>query len=276
LRARAGSGKLSPPARDSRRESTFREATLPPAAFGLAALASAASADNWPQWRGVKGDGTSAEKGLPTEWSADKNVAWKLKLPGMGAGTPVVWGDKIFLTSVDGDDVVTLCVGTDGKERWKQKLSGTGAKRYRNPSGADVSDASASCATDGKHVWASAGSGDLACYTLDGKEVWHEDLQKYGKFDIQFGVHWTPVLYKDKLYLQVMHRAAQLVVALDAATGKEVWKRSGPGTARAKARTCTPRVHLGRGRRAALVAHGTTSAPGTSWTTGRRCGGSRG
>ena len=56
--------------------------------------------------------------------------------------------------------------------------------------------------------------------TVDGKEVWTADLQKYGKFSIQFGVHWTPVLYKDHLYLQVMHRGAQLVVALEAATGE--------------------------------------------------------
>jgi outer membrane protein assembly factor BamB len=198
-------------------------------ACALVALAAPASADNWPQWRGPYNDGHSAEKGLPTEWSADKNVAWKLKMPGMGAGTPVVWGDKIFVTSVDGDAVVLLCAGTDGKEKWKQKLSATGQKRYRNPSGADVSDASASCSTDGKHVWAFAGSGDLACFTVEGKQVWSTDLQKYGKFHIQFGVHWTPVLYKDKLYLQVMHRGAQVLVSLDAATGKELWKVDRPG-----------------------------------------------
>lgn len=187
------------------------------------AIAPAALADNWPQWRGLKNDGHSAEKGIPTEWSADKNIVWKFKLPGIGACTPCVWGDKIFVTSADGDDIVLLCVGTDGQKKWKQKLSNTGAKRYRNPSGADVSDANASCSTDGKLVWACSSNGALACFTAEGQPVWNLDLQKYGKYNIQFGCHWTPVLYQGKLYLQVMHRSAQKVVRLDAATGKEEW-----------------------------------------------------
>ena len=108
----------------------------------LAALATSASADNWPQWRGPKNDGHSAEKGLPAEWGPDKNVAWKLKLPGAGACTPAVWGDKIFITSADGDDIVLMCVGTDGKEKWREKLTATGKKRYPNPSKGEVTDAS--------------------------------------------------------------------------------------------------------------------------------------
>jgi outer membrane protein assembly factor BamB len=188
-----------------------------------------ARADDWPQWRGPRNDGHSAEKGLPTEWGAEKNVAWKLKMPGIGAGTPIVWGDQIFLTCVDGDDVVVLCVGTDGKERWKQKLSNTGAKRYKNPAGADVSDASASCSTDGKHVWAFSGNGSLACFTADGKQVWATDISKFGKVDIAFGAHWTPALYKGKLYLQVFHRTVQKLVCYDAATGKEEWAVDRPG-----------------------------------------------
>jgi hypothetical protein len=232
------------------------------AAFVFASAATA-SADNWPQWRGPKNDGHSAEKGLPTEWNAEKNVAWKLKLPGMGTSTPVVWGDKIFITSVDGDAVVVLCVGTDGKEKWKQKLSDTGARRYRNPSGADVSDASASCSTDGKHVWATASNGALACFTADGKPVWSTDLQKYGNYNIQFGCHWTPALYKGKLYLQVMHRNAQKLVKLDAATGKEEWAVDRPGYVKvpSKERTESPDVYAsafiweGEGG-PLLVAHG--------------------
>src|SRR5262245_4812426 len=115
--------------------------------FVLTTLASAAKADNWPQWRGLKNDGHSDEKGLPIEWGVEKNLAWKVKMPGIGAGTPIVWGDQIYVISVDGDNVVALCIGTDGKEKWKGKLSGTGAKRYSNPAGADVSDASSSCVT---------------------------------------------------------------------------------------------------------------------------------
>ena len=244
-------------------------------AFAVAALAAPASADNWPQWRGPKNDGHSAEKGLPTEWSADKNVVWKLKMPGMGAGTPVVWGDKIFVTSVDGESVVVLCAGTDGKQKWKEKLTDTGKKRYPNPSGADVSDASPSCATDGKHVWASASNGALACFTVDGKPVWSTDLQKYGQYDagkpggIQFGCHWTPVLYKDKLYLQVMHKKAQLVLALDAATGKEEWKvnRVGYGKGESPDVYASAFVWEGEGG-PLLVAHGNDYTTGHKLTDG--------
>src|SRR5262245_47372630 len=192
----------------------------------IGALAAPANADNWPQWRGPKFDGHSAEKGLPTEWSADKNVVWKLKLPGRGASTPVVWSKQLFITCADGDDVVLMCVGTDGKEQWKRPISNTGKKTYRGDEG---NDASASCITDGKHVWAFSGGGQLVCFTMDGKSVWSVDLQKYGKFEIQFGCHWTPVLYKGALYLQVMHRKAQLVVALNAADGTELWKKDRPG-----------------------------------------------
>src|SRR3954467_382426 len=88
---------------------------------GLLAAAAAVpvSAENWPQWRGPKNDGHSSETGLPTEWGPDKNVAWKLKMPGMGESTPCVWGDRMFFSSVvgepvEGADVVLMCVGTDG------------------------------------------------------------------------------------------------------------------------------------------------------------------
>ena len=187
---------------------------------------SPALADNWPQWRGPKGDGQSAEKGLPTEWGPDKNVVWKLPMPGHGSSTPCLWDDRIFLTSADGDNIVLLCAGTDGKEKWKQKLTGTGKTLYK---GGEANDASASCITDGKHVWSFVGNGALLCHDFDGKQVWEKNIQDYGKFSIQFGIHWTPVLYKDRLYLQVMHRGAQKVVCFDASSGKEIWavQRSG-------------------------------------------------
>jgi hypothetical protein len=239
------------------------------AAFAAAVCAAPALADNWPQWRGSKNDGHSAEKGIPTEWGAEKNVAWKFKMPGMGAGTPAVWGDKIFVTSVDGDNVVLLCVGTDGKEKWKEKVSETGAKRYRNPSGADVSDASPSCSTDGKHVWAAASNGALACFTVDGKRVWDTDLQKYGKYNIQFGCHWTPVLYKGKLYLQVMHRGAQKVVKLDAATGKEDWAVDRKGYSKGESPDVYASAVIWEGEGGPLlVAHGNDYTTGHKLTDG--------
>src|ERR1051325_4056032 len=76
---------------------------------------SCACAENWPQWRGPTNDGVCTEKNLPAEWSTSKNVVWKLDMPGIGSSTPAVWGKKIFVTSADGNDLVLLCIGTDGK-----------------------------------------------------------------------------------------------------------------------------------------------------------------
>src|SRR5712692_5832923 len=118
-------------------------------------VAGVSVADNWPQWRGPNLDGISKETGLPTEWGESKNVAWTLKLPGKGGSTPAVWGDHIFLTSADGDDLELLCVSTEGKELWKQKL-GKGDRTFRNGEG---NNASPSPSTDGKHVYAFAGTG---------------------------------------------------------------------------------------------------------------------
>jgi outer membrane protein assembly factor BamB len=187
-------------------------------------------ADNWPQWRGIKNDGISHAKDVPVEWGPDKNVVWKFKMPGRGSSTPCIWGDNIFLTDLDGSDVVLMCIGTDGQLRWKERFAGVpGGKTGRDGEG---NAASASCSCDGKHVWAFSGSGNLVCYTVAGKQVWEKDIRKYGKdekFVIQFGIHWTPVLYQGKLYLQVMHRNAQKVVALDASNGSDLWQVERPG-----------------------------------------------
>jgi outer membrane protein assembly factor BamB len=227
------------------------------AALLVAASAAPAAADNWPQWRGPKNDGHSAEKNIPTEWGADKNVVWKLKLPGRGESTPCVWGDRMFFTSAAGDDVVLLCVGTDGKEKWRSPMSKTG-KAENGPDRA--SDASASCSTDGKHVWSYVGGktvGRLTCHNFDGTLVWEKNLQDYGKFSIQFGTHWTPTLYKGKLYLQVMHRNAQILVALDAATGKELWKADRPGYSKGESPDVYSSAFIWEGEGGPLlVAHG--------------------
>ncbi|MGL6097299.1 MAG: PQQ-binding-like beta-propeller repeat protein [Fimbriiglobus sp.] len=217
----------------------------------------AAKADNWPQWRGPKNDGHSAEKNLPAAWGPDQNVRWKAPMPGPGASTPCVWGDKIFLTAQAGKDLVLFCVGTDGKEKWKRTV-GTGEGKFRGDEG---NMASASCSTDGKRVYAFVGSGEVGAYDLaTGKPVWEFDLQeKYGKFRIQFGAHWTPVLYKDRLYLEVIHQNAQFLLALDAATGAQVWKvdraSDSPPGVESPDNYCSPFVWEGA-TGALLIAHG--------------------
>lgn len=197
------------------------------ACTALVLLTSIAQAENWPQWRGPKGDGISHEKGIATTWGPDKNILWRTELPGSAGATPVVWDDRIFLTSNDGDDLLLLAFNTSGKELWRQLVC-SGNQDARSGEG---NSASPSPATDGKHVWVFFGTGVLACYTVDGKEVWKFDVQdRYGKFDIQFGMTSTPVLHNGHLYLQLIHGSMRggdyrvgKVIKLDAATGKDIW-----------------------------------------------------
>jgi outer membrane protein assembly factor BamB len=190
--------------------------------LALLALATAARAENWPQWRGPTANGISKETKLPVEWSEKRNLAWTLPMPGIGASTPIVWGDRIFLTSAESPNLLELlCVSTEGKLVWKKKVS-TGNARFMKD---EANMASASPTTDGKLVWCFFASGELACFDFEGKEIWSFNVQdRYGKFSIQHGIHTTPVLYEDKLFLTLLHANAHLLIALDKATGKEAWK----------------------------------------------------
>jgi outer membrane protein assembly factor BamB len=229
--------------------------SLPLAAAVLLSLTGAAGAENWPQWRGPTGDGVSTETNLPTEWSGTKNIAWKLPLPGMGSSTPAVWGDRIFLTSADGDDLVLLCVSTEGKQLWKRPF-GSGDKKFQR--GPEGNNASPSPSTDGKYVYVYAGTGDFACFDFDGKEIWKFNTQdRYGKFKIQWGHHNTPLLYGDRLYLPLIHSNAALVIALDKTNGKEVWKvkRESDGTGENKESYASPVIWT-NGKEAYLITHG--------------------
>ena len=176
--------------------------------------------ENWPQWRGPNYDGVSHETNLPTTWSESSNVAWKLEMPGMGGSTPAIWDNRIFLTSQDGDNLVILCASTDGKQLWKRPLG-----INRPIRGDEGNGASPSPSTDGKHVLAFVGSGQLACFDFEGNEIWKFNTQdRYGRFQTQHGMHTTPLLYQDRLYLQLIHSGGAWVIALDPSTGKEIWK----------------------------------------------------
>lgn len=213
------------------------------------------AADPWPQWRGPRNDGVSRESQVPTRWSATENVAWKLKLPGMAGSTPIVWNDRIFLTSEAGSDIVLLCLDTAGKELWRRKLGTGGGRRVRSDEG---NGSSPSPSTDGQHVYAMAGSGDLACFDFDGKEVWRVQTQKrYGPFQIQFGMHMTPALYGDHLYLFFFYTGGTWVVALNKKDGSEAWKlqRDTDATAECEHAYTSPFVWT-NGQDAYLVVHG--------------------
>lgn len=196
--------------------------TLGVSVVGLVIVAASARADDWPQWRGEKHNGISRESPIPTTWGDGKNIAWKLPMPGRGGATPIIWKDRIFVTSGDGKDLVLLSISTDGKLIWKRTL-GTASRVAIK--GDEANESSASPSTDGKHVFAFVGSGDFACFDFDGKEIWKFNVQdRYGKFRILHGIHNTPLLHEDRLYLTLLHTNGHWVIALDKATGEEVWK----------------------------------------------------
>jgi outer membrane protein assembly factor BamB len=235
--------------------------------LALCLTATTCHAEDWPQWRGPRHDAVSREAGLPTEWSDSQNVVWKAALPGVGSGTPVVWGDRIFLTSQAGNDLLLLCFNTDGKEQWRHRLGqrATAGREEENNS------ASISPCTDGKLVFGLVGTGDFAALDFNGKEVWRFNVQeRYGKFSYDFGMHTTPLLYDGRLYLQLIHPRLQAVVALDATTGKEVWKVDRPSDGRGECLNsyASPTVWVRDGQ-ARLITHGNDYAVASSLTDGK-------
>jgi outer membrane protein assembly factor BamB len=212
------------------------------------------SAENWPTWRGPKHDGTTTETGLPQKWSKTENVIWRTPLPGSAAATPIIWDDRIFLTSADGDNLVLICISKDGNILWKQVV-GSG---NRNAKGDEANLAAPSPSTDGKYVSAFFGSGDLAAYDFVGKQIWKTNLQNtYGKFDLNFVMSSTPLLDGDRLYVQLIHSGAQLVLALDKNTGKEIWKKERRTDARDECLHSYSSPFLYRdGKREFLLVHG--------------------
>lgn len=245
----------------------------------LTFAAAAAAGDHWPQWRGPNRTGVVQAKDLPTTWSKDSNVRWRLPLPGPAGATPVVWGERIFLSAVDGDQLVLMCVGVDGKTRWKRQV-GSGNRNVRGDEG---NSASPSPVTDGKHVWCFMANGALACFTVAGEPVWDLDVnERFGKLRIAFGMTSTPVLDRERLYLQLIHgegnpktREAQ-IVALDALTGQEAWRHSRASDAvkECEHSYASPILYEDDERRF-LIAHGADYVTAHDLETGRelwRCG----
>jgi outer membrane protein assembly factor BamB len=160
----------------------------------LTLSAAVAHADNWPAWRGPTGQGFCFEKNLPVKWSAKENVKWKIQLADAGNSTPVIWGDKIFLTKANKGGSVRslLCLArADGKQLWQKDVEYPG--KEINWGGITYTNASA--AVDDQRVVACFASAGLYCYDHDGKLLWKRtDL---GSWQHSFGSGASPVLYED-------------------------------------------------------------------------------
>jgi len=189
-------------------------------------------AENWAGWRGPNRNGVSRDTRVPLKWTAEKNVAWKTALPGSGISNPVVFDDRVYVTASDGKSLANLhviCLDRDGGQvRWHQRLWGTAPTRYH---GSKSSMASPSPVTDGRHVWAFFGTGDVFCLdSATGQLAWHRSLAgEYGAIENRFATSSSPVLYRDTLLLQVDHYGDSYLVALDLKTGSNRWKVDRPG-----------------------------------------------
>ena len=218
---------------------------LPKATFYAAVLVAAAAAqlhaENWPQWRGPFFNGSTTEKGLPTVCDASTQV-WMTDLPGHSSATPIIWGDRVFVSSTDPESkgVLAMCLAAaDGKVLWKKRVGGD-INAPRN------NGATPSPCTDGKHVYFLYGSGDLAAFDFSGNAVWSRNLVKdFGNLATKFGYSASPLLWKGKLYVLLLRRTKpygsaggqpdkpldSLIVAIDPATGKDLWKHVRPSDA---------------------------------------------
>jgi hypothetical protein len=163
-------------------------------ALALLGCTAFASAGNWPAWRGPTGQGFCEEKNVLLKWSDKENVKWKIPLADHGNSTPVVWGDRIFVTQANKGGSVRslLCFArADGKLKWQKDISYS--EKERNWS--DSWYCNASPATDGERVVVSFASAGMYCFDFEGKELWKRtDL---GKWDHAFGSGSSPVLYGD-------------------------------------------------------------------------------
>lgn len=266
----------------------------------VAAIAAAAdkgdlaAQGNWPQWRGPLGTGVAPEANPPLEWSEreSQNIRWKTEIPGRGHSTPIVWGDRIFLTAAipvgkalpprysqapgAHDNVpvthrqkfVVIAVDRPtGRVVWQQTMRELLPHEGHHETG---SFASSSPVTDGEHVYAFFGSYGLYCLDFDGKEIWHAD------FGLMQPLHGhgegsSPALYGDTLIVNCDHEGKSFVAALDKLTGEERWRMP-----RDEVTSWSSPIVIERAGRPQVIVNGTNRMRGYDLETGKilwECGG---
>jgi len=179
----------------------------------------------WPRWRGPSGQGIAVGSGYPDSWSATDGVQWRTAVPGRGHSSPIVWKDRVFLTTgyEDGRAAVLAFRRSDGKLLWETAAPDTTAEKLHRKN----SPASATPSTDGKRVYAFFGNKGLMAVDLDGRLLWHRSL---GTFANYHGTAGSPLLHRGRLVLFQDHKGGAFVAAFDAATGRPRWRTERQGT----------------------------------------------
>ena len=248
---------------------------------GLSLLAQSAAAGDWPQWRGPDGSGISNEKNLPSEWSPTKNIKWKTAIEGRAHSSPIVWGNRIFVTTaIEGAEVAGAkaakhmlgdkefvhpdAIGANKKHTFKvlaiDRDSGKILWQATAWEGTPYDDrhrkssyAASTPATDGKMVYAFFGTEGLYAYDFKGKLAWKAHVGNIATLGL--GAATSPILFENLVIMQADedNGEASVIVAFDKKTGKEVWKQSRKGL---QVSWSTPLL-VRTANRAELIASGT-------------------
>jgi len=239
--------------------------------FSLAVLVLAGPAvgEEWPSWRGPRGDGTSEEPNIPIRWGPDENIVWKTPIPGVGHSSPIVWGDRIFLTTCLEKEMKRVLLSLDrksGKELWQRVVLTAPLERKNTLN----SFASGTPATDGKRVWVTfleTPNVQVVCYDFDGNEVWRKSP---GRFSSVHGFCSSLLLYKDMVILNADQDATgddrAYIVALDKATGQQRWRIDRPN----RVRSYCPPVIFQAGGKAQMVLSGSKCVASYDPDTGKQ------
>jgi outer membrane protein assembly factor BamB len=195
----------------------------------LTVLASSVVAGDWRQFRGNNTDGVADDTPIPTEWSAEKNIAWKVPLEGRGLSCPIVVGDRVFITSCSGyrqDRLHVICFSAkDGSTLWERQFWATG----RTGSHPKMSNASSTPASDGKRIFALYSSNDLVCLDLDGNLEWFRGLTvDFPNASNSLGMSSSPIVVGDTLITQIENDSQSLALGIDVATGESRWTSERP------------------------------------------------
>ncbi len=201
-------------------------------------------AENWPCWRGPRGDGSSLETSVPVRWSNTDNVFWKTPIPGKGHSSPIVWGDRIFLTTAikETKQRLLLCLETKtGHVLWQREVLAAPPERIHRFN----SYASSTPATDGSAVYVSFLDVDkmfVAAYDFQGRRLWQV---RPGVFASVHGYCSSPVLWKNSVIVNGDHDGPAYIAALDRDNGKTIWKTPRPNRTRSY---CAPIIRTIDGR----------------------------
>ncbi|MDA8633503.1 PQQ-binding-like beta-propeller repeat protein [Verrucomicrobiales bacterium] len=208
-------------------------------------VAAAKADENWPGWRGPRGDGTvRGAPNLPVDFDIAKDTVWKTKIPGVGHASPVIWEDRIFLVSADEESQARSLMCFDrisGEIKWSKGVLQSPFEDIHRLN----SRASSTPVTDGERIFVSFLDGEkmfVAAYDLEGNQLWQ---QRPGAFSSKHGYCSCPVLWKNMVIVNGDHDGEAYIVALDQKSGETIWKTERPNKLRSY---CTPIIREIDGR----------------------------